>query len=254
MKKEITLIGNGSMALSIAKGLQKEYSIEVVGRDINKLNEFEKNLDTAVKKSLLEEFNINGKSIILCVKPYNVEEVGAKLKGEANLLYSILAGTKVETLKQHIKARSYIRAMPNLGASVGQSMTTMTGDETHKDEAVMLFNTIGQTLWLNSQEEIDIATAVAGSGPAYLAVIADALCDGAVKEGLKREDALVLVQGLFKGFGSLIETEDAPKIKNSVMSPAGTTAYGCYALEKEGVKAAFIDAVSAAHQRAKDLS
>jgi len=254
MKKEITLIGNGNMALSIAKGLQREYDIEVVGRNMKKLETFEEKLNISIKKSLLEEFNITSKSIILCVKPYNVEEIGAQLRGNANVLYSILAGTTIDTLGLHIKAKAYIRAMPNLGASVGFSMTTMTGEAQYKEEATHLFSTIGQTLWLNSQEEIDIATAVAGSGPAYLAIVADALCDGAVKEGLKRDDADILVQGLFKGFGKLISTETPPVIKNSVMSPAGTTAYGCYALEKEGVKAAFIDAVSSAYQRAKELS
>lgn len=254
MKKEITLIGNGNMALSIAKGLQKEYRIEVVGRNMEKLNAFESALNITITKSLLENFKIDSKNIILCVKPYNVEEVGKKLVGKASLLYSILAGTKVETLHEHIKAKAYIRAMPNLGASVGFSMTTITGSEEYKHDALHLFNTIGQTLWLNSEEEIDIATAVAGSGPAYLSIVADALIDGAVKEGLKRDDANILVEGLFRGFGKLISLETAPNIKNSVMSPGGTTAYGCYALEKEGVRAAFMDAVTAAYNRANELS
>ncbi|MBN2824274.1 MAG: pyrroline-5-carboxylate reductase [Campylobacterales bacterium] len=254
MKKSITLIGNGNMALSIAKGLQKHYTIEIVGRNMDKLDKFEKKLEKPIKKHLLDGFDISDKNIILCIKPYNVEEVGAKLKGKAKLIASILAGTKIETLMRYIKAQFYIRAMPNLGASVGASMTTMTGDNEYKDEAQKLFDAIGETLWLNSEEEIDIATALAGSGPAYLAMVAQALSDAAVKEGLKRDDANVLMQGLFKGFGELIQNEEAPHIKNSVMSPAGTTAYGCYALEKAGIKAAFMDAVSSAYSRAKELS
>jgi pyrroline-5-carboxylate reductase len=242
------------MALSIAKGLQKEYKIEVVGRSMEKLNVFGERLGVAIKKSVMNGFNIDGKCVILCVKPYNVEEVGTLLKGEAATLYSILAGTKILTLTQHIKAKSYIRAMPNLGASVGASMTTITGDEEYKNDAIELFGTIGQTLWLNSQEEIDIATAVAGSGPAYLAMVAQALSDGAVKEGLKRDDANALMRGLFKGFGELIQNEEAPHIKDSVMSPAGTTAYGCYELEKSSVKSAFMDAIAAAYTRAQELS
>jgi pyrroline-5-carboxylate reductase len=254
MKKSITLIGNGNMALSIAKGLQKHYTIEIVGRNMDNLNTFETKLKTPIEKHLLDGFNMDNKNIILCFKPYNVEEAGKKLKGKARLLTSILAGTTLETIAQHIKATFYIRAMPNLGASVGASMTTVTGNTEHKEEALGLFETIGETLWLNSEQEIDIATALAGSGPAYLAMVAQALSDGGVKEGLKREDADRLMQGLFRGFGELIQHEEAPHIKNSVMSPAGTTAYGCYALEKAGIKAAFMDAVSAAHTRAKELS
>jgi len=254
MKKSITLIGNGNMALSIAKGLQKHYSLEVVGRNMDNLNTFETKLGIPIEKHLLDGFNMDDKNIILCFKPYNVEEVGNKLKGKARLLASILAGTKLETIAQHIKAAFYIRAMPNLGASVGASMTTVTGNMEYKEEALNLFDAIGETLWLNSEQEIDIATALAGSGPAYLAMVAQALSDGAVKEGLKREDADRLMQGLFKGFGELIRHEEAPRIKNSVMSPAGTTAYGCYALEKAGIKAAFMDAVSSAYARAKELS
>jgi len=254
MKKEITLIGNGNMALSIAKGLKEEYAIEVVGRSMEKLNLFGEKLGAPIKKSSLEGYNIGGKDIILCVKPYNVEEVGTQLQGEAHILYSVLAGIQIETLAHHIKATSYVRTMPNLGASVGCSMTTVTGEEEYKAQALALFDTIGQTLWLNTEEEIDIATALAGSGPAYLAMVVQALTDGGVKEGLKRDDAVALVQGLFKGFGELIQTEEAPSIKNAVMSPAGTTAYGCYALEKASIKAAFMDAVTSAYERARELS
>ena len=71
--------------------------------------------------------------------------------------------------------------MPNIAASVQNSMTTMTGDHEAKTIATEIFSTIGQVIWVNTEDHLDIATAVAGSGPAFLALIAEALTDGAVK-------------------------------------------------------------------------
>jgi len=249
MKKILTFIGNGNMASSMAKTLKNDYTIEVVGRDIARLDIFEAAVGTEVTKHLLEGFDITGKSVLLCVKPANVAEVGGKLQGRAEALYSVLAGTSLETLKSHISAGGYVRAMPNLAATVGRSMTTLTGDCVLETEAVTLFNAVGNTLWVGSEKELDIATALAGSGPAYLALIAEALADGAVKQGLKRGDAMTLMRGLFSGFGELIQTEHPALLKDGVMSPGGTTAAGYAALEAAGVRSGCIDAVEAAYRR-----
>ena len=248
MKETITFIGNGNMALSIAHGLKQKFKIEVVGREKENLDNFEKNLGIFVDKYLYEDFDMSGKTVIFCVKPANLEEVGLRLEGKAKELYSVLAGTTLENLDSHIKASLIVRAMPNLCASVGESMTTLTGDEELKEKSQLLFNSIGQTLWLNSEKEIDIATAVAGSGPAYLALIHEALCDGAVKQGMKRTDAIKVTNGLFSGFGKLIDTIHPALLKDGVMSPGGTTAAGYAALEKGGVRSSCIDAVEEAYK------
>ncbi len=250
----ITFIGNGNMGLSIAQGLKSKYRIEVVGRDMAKLEAFEDALDIKVDKHLLDDFDITDKTLLLCVKPYNVEEVGKKIKGKSDLLISVLAGTPLKTLKKHFKSKATIRSMPNLAASVQQSMTTLTGDNQGRKEATSILTGIGETLWLNSEKEIDIATALAGSGPAYLALIAEALADGAVKQGLKREDAMVAMRGLFSGFGTLIQEVHPALLKDGVMSPGGTTAAGYGALEKGNVRAACIDAVEKAYEKAKELA
>ena len=249
----ITFIGNGNMGLSIAQGLKGKYNIEVVGRDMKKLNAFEKTLDVHVEKHLLDDFDISDKTVLLCVKPNNVEEVGKKLSGKARVLFSVLAGTTVEKLKKNIKSKAVVRTMPNLAASVGASMTTLTGDHSYKEEAQVLLGAVGETLWLNSEKEIDIATALAGSGPAYLALIAEALADGAVKQGLKREDAMATMRGLFAGFGTLIQDIHPSLLKDGVMSPGGTTAAGYGALEVGNVRASCIDAVEKAYKRATEL-
>ena len=249
----ITFIGNGNMALSIAKGLKDNYKIEVVGRDIDQLIKFEKDLGVEIKKNLLKDFNIEDKNLLLCVKPANVEEVSSLLTGKARVLFSVLAGTSIKKLRENFNTSAIVRTMPNLAASVQKSMTTLTGDIEFKNEAQTLLGAIGSTQWLSSEKEIDIATALAGSGPAYLALIAEALTDGAVKQGLKRDDAMAIMRGLFDGFGELIQDIHPAILKDNVMSPGGTTAAGYGALEDANVRAGCIDAVEKAYKRALEL-
>jgi pyrroline-5-carboxylate reductase len=249
----ITFIGNGNMGLSIAQGLKEKYNIEVVGRNMDNLKSFETQLGKKIEKHLIKDFDMTDKTIVLCVKPANVDEVSKQLKGKATLLISVLAGTPVAKLKKAFKPKHVVRSMPNLAASVGASMTTLTGDTKAKEEAIALLSSIGDTLWLSSEKEIDIATALAGSGPAYLALIAEALTDGAVKQGLKREDAMATMRGLFSGFGQLIQEVHPALLKDGVMSPGGTTAAGYGALEEGNVRASCIDAVEKAYEKAKEL-
>jgi pyrroline-5-carboxylate reductase len=247
-KETITFIGNGNMALSIALGLKEIFNIEVVGRSRDSIEKFETNLECKVEKHLLDDFDITNKLVVLCVKPANIQEVGVKLNGVAKELYSVLAGTTLTMLKENIKSHSTVRVMPNLAASVGGSMTTLTGDASLKEKSCKLFEAIGQTLWLDSEKELDIATAVAGSGPAYLSLVHEALCDGAVKQGMKRVDAVKVANGLFKGFGDLVSTTSATQIKDGVMSPGGTTAAAYSSLEKGNVRFSFIEAIESAFQ------
>jgi len=250
----ITFIGNGTMALSIAQGLKGKYNIEVVGRNMDRLDDFEVALGKKVEKFPLEDFDMTDRTILFCVKPGNLESVAKQLKGKAKLLISVLAGVPVEKLKKKIKSKAVVRAMPNLAASVGASMTTLTGDADHREEAEVLMRGAGDVLWLESEKELDIATALAGSGPAYLALIAEAFADGAVKQGLKREDAMKVMRGLFAGFGPLVQERHPALLKDGVMSPGGTTAAGYAALEKGNVRASCINAIDEAYKKAVDLS
>jgi pyrroline-5-carboxylate reductase len=241
------------MALSIAQGLKNDYKIDVVGRDLKKLDTFEEKLGVTLGKYLLNDFNIKDRTLLFCVKPANVEEVGKKLQGKAKVVYSVLAGTTVEKLRLNINTNAVVRTMPNLAASVQKSMTTLTGDIAFKEEALKLLGAIGETRWLTNEKEIDVATALAGSGPAYLALIAEALTDGAVKQGLKRDDAMAIMRGLFGGFGMLIQEIHPALLKDGVMSPGGTTAAGYAALEEGNVRSACINAIEKAYKKATQL-
>jgi pyrroline-5-carboxylate reductase len=250
---KLTLIGNGIMAQSLAKGLIKNHEVEIIGRDIDKLKNIQEKMPQITVKALDDQEDITGKNVIFCVKPYALQSVSARLHGTANILLSILAGTKLETLKKQINAKHYIRTMPNIAASVQNSMTTITGDNEAKNLAVEIFNSIGQAVWVNTEAQLDIATAIAGSGPAYLALVAEALTDGAVKAGLERHLSMQLVQGLFSGTASMLRHTHPAIIKDSVMSPGGTTAAGYAQLEENGVRNAMIKAVEEAYNKAQEL-
>ena len=248
---KLTFIGNGNMAKALINGLVKNYEVEVLGRNKDSLAQLKNDIPNITVSILKEDEDISNKNIILCVKPYSLNQLS--LKGKANSLYSVLAGTTIESLKKEISANAYIRTMPNLAASKLKSMTTITGDEELKQSAIDIFNAIGTTLWLKTQKELDIATGLAGSGPAFLALIAEGLEDGAVNAGLTRNDAQILTAGLFDGFASLLNDEKASNIKDGVMSPGGTTAAGYAVLEKHNVRYAMIEAIKEAYLKALEL-
>jgi len=226
------------MANALFDGLKSKYRVTIVTRETTKN----------------KNFDINNRHIIFAIKPYALREVAQKLDGKANTIYSILAGTTLKSLKESINSKYYVRAMPNIAAQNQKSMTSLCGDTSTKNISIDIFNSIGNTLWLNSEKEIDIATAIAGSGPAFLALVAEAISDGGVNMGLKRDNADILVQGLFESFNSLIGSNPVSHIKNSVMSPAGTTSAGVQELEKKAVRSAFIQTIEKSVNRAVELS
>jgi len=235
------------MAMAIAHGLnnQKEkYTLEFVARDISKLEAIKKAF--SVNVYALKDFDISNKNILLAVKPYALASVSEQIRGEAHTVYSVLAGSTIEALKENIPAQNHIRIMPNVAAKFGASTSVITGDIAKKEEAIAIFSAIGDTFWVDSEKEIDIATAIAGSGPALLTLVAEAMMDGLVKEGMKRPDAMGITNSLFKGFAPLIASNHPAIIKDSVMSPGGTTAAAYAALEEGAVRSSFIKAVGEA--------
>lgn len=250
---KLTLIGNGFMAQSLARGLVSNFEVEIIGRDQSKLKKIQEKIPEISITTMSDSEDISDKNIIFCVKPYALQSVSARLQGEANILFSILAGTTLDSLRKQIKAKYYIRTMPNVAASVSKSMTTITGDKEAKNLAIELFSSIGKSIWVNTEKQLDIATAVAGSGPAFLALVAESLSDGAVKAGLERSISNELVQGLFEGFAQLLDNNHPAIIKDSVMSPGGTTAAGMGELEDGAVRASMIKAVNKAYDKAYEL-
>ncbi len=240
----LTIIGAGAMAVAMAHGLKDKYELEFVARDISKLEELKEEFSANIYA--LKDFDISDKNILLAVKPYALSSVSVEVKGEAKSIYSVLAGTTLGALRESLSAKNHIRIMPNVSAKFQASTSVITGDIEKKEEAMEIFSSIGDSFWVDSEKELDIATAIAGSGPALLTLVAEAMMDGLVKEGMKRVDAIAVTNSLFKGFAPLIASNHPAIIKDSVMSPAGTTAAAYGALEEGAVRSSFIKAVGEA--------
>jgi len=240
----LTIIGPGAMAIAIAEGLKEIYTLEFVARDISKLESIKKEFNCNIYD--LNNFDVSNKNILLAVKPYALANVASQIKGEASTVFSVLAGTTLGALRDNIPAKNHVRVMPNVAAKFGASTSVITGDVAIKEDAISIFKAIGDTFWVDSEKEVDIATAIAGSGPALLTLVAEAMMDGLVKEGMKRPDAIGITNSLFKGFAPLIASSHPALIKDSVMSPGGTTAAAYGALEEGAVRSSFIKAVGEA--------
>ena len=246
---KLLLIGAGNMGGAMLKGLSS-YDITVVEayeKRAKELRELYPSITVVNEIPLIDDF-----IVILAIKPQSLEHL--ELKGFAKGLISILAGVTLSKLKSKIDAKAYVRAMPNMAAMVQKSATSLCGDEELKVEALEVLSSIGECFWLESENELDIATAIAGSAPAWVALVAEALSDGAVKLGLKRELSYKYVAQLFFGVGEVLKTEHPALLKDKVTSPNGTTIAGIAKLEEGGVRDSFIKAMEAAYKKAKKLS
>ena len=250
--KKITLIGNGNMATSMIASFVSSFEITVVGRNQDKLQTLQKEFPS-IHIAPLANYDISGQDVILCVKPYALQSVADTLKGKANCLFSILVGTNISTLSC-VESSHYYRIMPNVGAKYARSITAIYSPSETKI-AEDIFALIGSVVVADNEAEIDMAAALCSSAVAFLALVADSLSDGAVKEGMNREKSKQYLSGLFDSFSALLENNVSPyEIKNSVMSPAGTTIEGYAQLEKGAVRSSFIDAIGKSCQRARQIS
>jgi pyrroline-5-carboxylate reductase len=239
------------MGYAMLKGLSRldGYSIEVVEKSADRRAEIAKEFENV---TVLDTINsIDDKVVILAIKPQSLKYIS--LDGKAKAIISILAGVSLETIREKFKAQFFIRAMPNIAAKTLNSITTVVGDLVFKNEALRILSSIGESVWVESEEELDIATALAGSSPAWLAMVAEALVDGAVNLGLSRDKAMEYIGQLFVGTGTVLKETHPAILKDMVTSPKGTTIAGIEALERNGVRSAFIEAMKESYLRAKEL-
>lgn len=196
--------------------------------------------------------------VVLAVKPQDIAGVRGPLREDA-LLVSIAAGVSIRRLATHFEHRRIARVMPNTPAAAGAGMSvwTCTDDVAAEQREFVgrLLRALGRELYVDDERKIDMATAVSGSGPAYVFLFAEALIEGAVAIGLPREHAEELVWQTILGSAVYAQQsrKSASELRAMVTSPAGTTAAGLLAMERAAVRAALIDAVRAAYQRALEL-
>jgi len=201
--------------------------------------------------------------VILAVKPQDLPSVAEGLSGKFgrdSVVISIAAGVRLDDLRRHTGHRSVVRVMPNLPAAIGAGAAVYyaTADVTvpqreHVERVVSAVAT--GVVEVHSDDEVDLATAVHGSGPGYVYLFIEAMVDAAVRQGMKRPDALKLVLSTVRGSAEYaIETGQHPAaLRNQVTSPGGTTAAGLAELEAAGFRTAVDSAVEAAYERARDL-
>lgn len=200
--------------------------------------------------------------IILAVKPQQMPEVLAELAGSIGteqLVISIAAGVKIRTLVDELDHARVVRVMPNTPAQIGAGMSVWTATnpvgENQREDVRSILEAMGQARFVESEEYLDMATAVNGSGPAYAFLFLEAMIDAAVHIGLPRAIAEELA--IQTVLGSALMARDSGRhpaeLRNLVTSPGGTTAEGLQALEAGRMRAVVDQAIRAAYERARAL-
>ena len=198
---------------------------------------------------------------ILAVKPQIIEPVVREMEAtlSGSLVVSIAVGVSSARLEAMFSSAAHVvRVMPNTPAMVGEGMSVVSGGFAATPEQVelvrSLFAALGDAIVLDERHQ-DAAAAISGSGPAYFAIVIDALARAGVRQGLPREVAQHLAVQTMRGTAELIDrTGKHPEaLVDSVTSPGGTTIAAVEALEARGIRTALAEAVAAAVNRAKEL-
>ena len=196
---------------------------------------------------------------LIAVKPYDVAAAcAAAAAAGATRLLSIAAGVPLAALQEAAgPAVAVVRSMPNTPALVGQGAAGIAGGATADADdlawAEEILGSVGIVVRV-PEHQLDAVTGLAGSGPAYLFLVAEALMDAGVLAGLSRADSEALTTQLLVGSAALLsERGDPARLRAQVTSPGGTTAAGVRVLEEHGVRSAFLEAVMAATKRSHEL-
>jgi pyrroline-5-carboxylate reductase len=203
-------------------------------------------------------------AIVVAVKPQLVDETLKVLRPmirKGTLVLSIAAGRTLANLSHHLpKGTAIVRAMPNTAAAIGHSMTVAcANDAVSRDQALecsMLLEAVGEVMWIEDESLMDAVTAVSGSGPAYVFLLAECLAEAGREAGLDAELANQLARATVSGAGALLSCSDlsAAELREKVTSPKGTTAAALEVLMgKGGLKELLVRAVAAATKRSREL-
>jgi pyrroline-5-carboxylate reductase len=202
--------------------------------------------------------------ILIAVKPQVMEAVLpplAKLAGPETLILSIAAGRRIATFEKHLPGAAIVRAMPNTPASIGRGMTVAVANSkvTPAQRALAddLLSAVGEVMWVGDEALLDPVTAVSGSGPAYVFLLAECLAEAGRAAGLDAKLAERLARATIAGSAALLEASDlsAEQLRKNVTSPGGTTAAALEILGgDDGLQKLMTAAVAAATKRGRDLA
>lgn len=262
----VAFIGSGVMAEAMIKGLLNEKllpSQQIIAADPR---------EDRVKE-LSAEYGLKGTTdndqaaeladiLVLSVKPQVLSDVMPEIRHGARsskLVLSIIAGAKIKTIADGVANPSVVRAMPNTPAQIGQGITVWTATPEvlppQHEQARALLGALGDQIFLDDERYLDMATALSGTGPAYVFMFMEALIDAGVHMGFSRRDAEHLVLQTMRGSIAYAEQSGLhpAQLRNQVTSPGGTSAEAIYHLEKGGLRTVISRAVWAAFQRSVAL-
>ena len=200
--------------------------------------------------------------VILSVKPQRLAAVMKDLRGvipPSSLVISIIAGAKVSALQSGLDHRAVIRAMPNTPAQIGEGIAVWTAapevTEKQRELAARILGALGEEIFVEDENYLDMATALSGTGPAYVFLFMEAMIDAGVHLGFPRRIAEQLVTETLRGSVDYYagRKQHAASLRNEVTSPGGTSAEAIYYLEKAGFRTAISRAVWAAYERSQAL-
>jgi pyrroline-5-carboxylate reductase len=202
-------------------------------------------------------------TLVMAVKPQSFREAGPMVKpfvGPSTLVVSIMAGTPIATLEE-ICGGMVVRAMPNTPAAIGRGITVAVPAKgvsaAQRATADALLRATGSVEWVEDEKLMDAVTAVSGSGPAYVFLLAEELARAGVEAGLPAELAAKLARETVAGSGELLHRSDLPAatLRQNVTSPGGTTQAALEVLMgKDGMQQLMIRAVAAATKRSIELA
>lgn len=202
--------------------------------------------------------------VVLSVKPQRLERVLKGLRGAIRsdaLVLSIVAGASIEKIGGGLNHKSIVRSMPNTPAQIGQGITVWTASpEVNADQLEMarrILLAMGEQVFVEEENYLDMATALSGTGPAYVFLFMEAMVDAGVHLGFPRRIAEQLVAQTVRGSVDYYAKRDEPvhlaRLRNQVTSPGGTSAAALYYLEKAGFRTALSRAIWAAYERSMEL-
>ena len=268
MLQEITIaiVGPGVMGKTIATSLIQTGRILpgriiMAGPNPERLKQLQAELGLRWSASNAEAASA-ADVVILAVKPQRLDQAARSLKGAlkpGTLVISILAGAPLAALEQKLETRCLVRAMPNTPARIGMGITVWAKaadvDETQHEIAAEIMRTFGDEIFVADEGYLDMATALSGTGPAYVFLFMEAMIDAGVHMGFPRRIAEQLVVQTLRGSTEFyLQSRGHPaQLRDDVTSPGGTSAEALYYLEKAGFRTAISRAIWAAYQRGIEL-
>jgi pyrroline-5-carboxylate reductase len=263
---KISFIGGGNMAEAmlsaiLSKGLSAPEDVSVSDVNQMRLDHLKQKYGIRITMSNLEALGRGG-VIILAVKPQNLAGVMAEVSGRLKtpqLVLSIIAGKSIDTLRQGLKYDAIVRAMPNTPAQIGQGMTVWTAapevNKSQNAQAGAILGAMGKEIYVEDEKYIDMATAISGSGPAYVFLFMECLIKAAVDIGLPQDVARELVFQTVVGACNFAQKSgrELGELRRMVTSPGGTTAEAIKVLEEGGFAELVKQAVAAAYDKAQQI-